>query len=584
LTPNFSDITVRLRFCSAGLLLAALLTHVFRNKVRIWIEEAVLPLPRFLGGVVGSLGRSLKADGPLDVVILLALSLLGIALRVRFLFQPIGLDEAETFLSYASRPLYIGLSSYTPNNHLLHTLLLHFAWRLFGDHEWVIRLPALLAGCLLIPITYWATRTLYDKHSAFIAASIVATASPLITYSVAGRGYTLVCLLFLLLLITSQYLLKHDNRPAWLLWAVIAALGFYSMPTMLYAVGTAALWLILSSRKMGSKKASVDFLISIGSTLAVTAALTTLLYLPVLIASGWKSLVSNDFVRSKGLAYVVANSLVGFSQIWNMWTADVPRFLIWILAAGFVVGLVFHGRIARNSAPVPLAAALCIPPLLLIQRVIPYARIWLFLLPLCAAVCGAGLQLLVWRLGGRTGYPRSSGLAAAIALGCLALMCGPDLRGARFAARSVPTKIGDGSGRTGPAKAEPYPGYLLPAKIQDTTVWLKGHLTPHDVVVANWPTAPLRYYIRLEGIPLESHPAPCDPLSIVLTPKGPPLAQQASGDARVLVLAKKDAKPETALSAACLTGQIRSAPRLVYSGPGMQVYESYLIPGARLAR
>jgi len=309
-----------------------------------------------------------------------------------------------------------------------------------------------------------------------------------------------------------------------------------------------------------------------------------LLYLPVLIASGWKSLVSNDFVRPKGLAYVVANSSIGFSQIWNMWTADVPRLLIWILAAGFVIGLIFHGRTASNGVPVALAATLCIPPLLLVQRVIPYARVWLFLLPPCAAVCGAGLHLLVRRLGGREGNSCFSWPAVAIAVGCLVVMCGPDLTGARFAARPVLTRIADGAPGTSTVGGEPYPGYLLPAKIQDTAVWLKEHLTSRDVLIAKWPTAPLRYYIRREGIPLESHPAPCDPMAMVLTLMGPTLTQQASSDVRVFALAKTDSKPETVLSAACLTGQIRSEPTLVYSGSSMKVYEAYLIPGTRLAR
>ena len=60
-------------------------------------------------------------------------------------------DEALTFNEFASRPLYYGLSYYPdPNNHLLNTLLMHLAFLGLGNQPWVLRLPALAAGVLLV--------------------------------------------------------------------------------------------------------------------------------------------------------------------------------------------------------------------------------------------------------------------------------------------------------------------------------------------------------------------------------------------------------------------------------------------------
>ena len=51
---------------------------------------------------------------------------LGLGLRMIFLFGTMGHDEAETFVLFASRSLRVGLSNYPfPNNHIFHTLLVH---------------------------------------------------------------------------------------------------------------------------------------------------------------------------------------------------------------------------------------------------------------------------------------------------------------------------------------------------------------------------------------------------------------------------------------------------------------------------
>ncbi len=51
-------------------------------------------------------------------------------------------DEAMTYVVYASKGLATILVSYTaPNNHILHTVLVHYACALLGPSPWVTRLP-----------------------------------------------------------------------------------------------------------------------------------------------------------------------------------------------------------------------------------------------------------------------------------------------------------------------------------------------------------------------------------------------------------------------------------------------------------
>jgi hypothetical protein len=543
LARNFPGIVVKLRICSAAVLLAAIAATLQRARIQDWIAEAILPLPRFLRDVAGSVVRGLKADGKLFVWVLLALTVLASALRVVYLFQPLRVDESETFLSYASRPLYVGLSWYpAPNNHLLHTMLVHFSWQLFGEREWAVRLPALFAGILVIPVTCWAARALYDKHAALIAASLVTAASPLISYSVDGRGYTMVAVFFLLLLIVSQYLLEHPSQPAWLLWVVIASCGCFTIPTMLYPIATAALWMLLCSRGR--------LLPGLCIALAATGIISVLLYVPVLVASGWGALFSNSYVKSKGFAFLFENLPANASLNWRFLTADVPTPLVWLLIAGFVTALVFHRRLPGYGVPVPLAAALCIAPLLLVQRVLPPARVWIFLVPLGAAATGAGLWFLVWSLGRNAVH--ASRLSAVAALACLVAMCIPDLRGTRFAFwASLP-------------------------RVEDAAVWLKDHLSPTDTIVvrgAGW--SPLSYYFRRHGVPFVSRPAPCDAMSLVYTSRGARLGAGSGSGMRVLAVSSSSQDPETILSRACLAWQPTLPPRLVYDTAGIRVYEGY---------
>lgn len=125
-----------------------------------------------------------------------------------FLDRPMRLDESNTFISYASKSLDYAFSNYdTPNNHLLNTGLMHVVYNLFGNYPPVLRLPAFLAGVLLIPAVYFTGKKLYDDRTALIAAALTSVWMTLIDYSVNGRGYTLQALFFILLIGLGHHLI-----------------------------------------------------------------------------------------------------------------------------------------------------------------------------------------------------------------------------------------------------------------------------------------------------------------------------------------------------------------------------------------
>jgi hypothetical protein len=361
---------------------------------------------------------SLRAAARLPRIDAVALALIGavaIAVRLDFLFQPMRYDEAGTYVHYASEPLYIGLSSYTaPNNHLFHTLLVHLVTSVLGSAPWAIRLPALLAGVLLVPATYLAGRAVYDGRVGLVAAALVAGSSKLIEYSTNARGYTLLALVFMLDLALAVVLARDDEPAAWAAFAVLGAIGMWTVPTMAYALVVLVLWLVAT---ILLERTHLSLLRSrLLPALLATGAITLLLYLPPLVSSGPHALLRNDFVKPRGFAGTARHLPRSLWETLASWNRDVPVAVAVVLALGFAVALAAQPQISRFRIP-PAAAGFVVVPLALAQRVVPFDRVWLFLLPLYLLTATAGLVLVVGRRATR-------GATAVVAVLVCALLCG----------------------------------------------------------------------------------------------------------------------------------------------------------------
>ena len=319
-------------------------------------------------------------------VLLAALpTLLALVLRLQFIGQPMRYDEALTFNEFASRPLYYGLSFYPdPNNHLLNTLLMHLVFVMGGNQPWLLRLPALVAGVLLVPASYWLARLLYGEGAAILAAVLVAVSSYVIEYSTNARGYTLQALCFVLMLALTVIAARRASLSALLLAAVVAAIGAYAVPTMLYGVVIAGAWLLIS------RQISLRHLVASGLVLGL---LSVLLYLPPLIISGPDNLAANRFVVPLPVGDLPAELARSLISTWGFWNRDVPWPLAALLVFGFLVTTVDELR--HRQLPLGLLAVAVCLLVVLLQRVAPFERVWLFLLPLYLVIASAGLARFV---------------------------------------------------------------------------------------------------------------------------------------------------------------------------------------------
>lgn len=364
-----------------------------------------------LGGF-GSLERS-------SLVALLLITGIGAVLRGLFLNQPMGWDESYSYLAFIERPLPVTVSAYTdPNNHVFHSLLAKLAVMLLGVEPWVIRLPAFLAGVLAIPATYAVGRVLFSVHAGLLGAGLVACSSYHIEYSTNARGYALQALFTLACVALAVAFRGRRNTAAWGAFALLAALGLWTLPTMLYPFCGILLWLFAAellslTRADGQTR---NFLWYAAVT-GLAGVLTLLLYAPVLSTVGPEALVANKYVRPLPRGEFWSGLPGLFAETWEHWNRNVPALISWVVLLGAIVSLAASLRERRKATLIPVIFAASVM-LIALQRVLPFPRVWLFLLPLYLVQASAGLCWIAGRVvRGRPLLP----LIAVLAI----LLCGP---------------------------------------------------------------------------------------------------------------------------------------------------------------
>jgi uncharacterized membrane protein len=325
----------------------------------------------------------IPAGDPSYIRILLGvISLIGLILRLYIINNPIGYDEAYTFINFSSKPLKFILADYhAPNNHIFNSLLIGAVYRIFGNHIWIVRLPALLAGVLAIPAAFFASRRFFTAQQSLAASAVLAVAPNIVAASANGRGYTLIILFSLLLVNFAGILVKQRSRSALIAYAITGALGFYSIPIFLYPMAGISLWVAVTYLSTDdSRKIKWINLREFLVTCVVSGMLTLLLYSPVIFfGTGFDSIIANDIVKSQSWIDFADNLVTRSSLTWQNWMAPFALPVRYLFLFGFLLSLFQYRKISNQKLPIQLFIFLGTVVMLFFQRVAPLPRIWGYL-------------------------------------------------------------------------------------------------------------------------------------------------------------------------------------------------------------
>jgi len=345
-----------------------------------------------------------EKDPPYIYVILGGITLIGFVLRVIDINQSIAYDEAYTFIHFASRAFKHILADYSaPNNHIFHTILVSIAYRLFGGQPWALRLPALTAGILMIPAMYITARRFFSSSQSLAASALIAVTHSFINYSVNARGYTLLFLLTLLLTNFAGILVTRQSKAALVAFTLTTTLGFYTIPIFLYPMAGICLWVfatyLVSSEPGQVKLRKLAVFLGI---CAISILLTIILYSPVILfGSGLSSLISNEIVKPLNWSNFLENLDPRMLKAWNKWMMGVNPTIENLFSGGFFVSLLLYRKVSNQKLPMQIFLAFGASFLVVIQRVTPLPRIWLYLEVFYLMFAAAGLvwlaELLVSR-------------------------------------------------------------------------------------------------------------------------------------------------------------------------------------------
>jgi hypothetical protein len=153
----------------------------------------------------------------------LGLTLFGAALRIYRLDSDLWIDEIGSFqyaMSVTAAELVRKFSS--PNQHLMNSLLERISVAALGEHDWSIRLPAVVFGIATVPAMYWLARPIMRGWQSLAVSFLTAVSYHHIWFSQNARGYA-GYLLFSALATGTLWRVIHTPRRRWIAAYVVTA-------------------------------------------------------------------------------------------------------------------------------------------------------------------------------------------------------------------------------------------------------------------------------------------------------------------------------------------------------------------------
>jgi len=281
-----------------------------------------------------------------EYVVLALITLLAAVLRIYRLDSDLWIDEIGSFQYATSVTVGELLRTFSsPNQHLMNSLLMRVSVAALGEHDWSIRLPAVLFGIATVPALYWLARPFMKGWQALAVAFLTAVSYHHIWFSQNARGYS-AYLLFCVLATGALWRLIATPQRRWTaLYAVSAVLGLTALIITAFVIITHVLLataLVIVRRRRAEPVAPLVRRLALA--FGATAVASLVIYGPTAI----------ELLRVVGTAYTRQGT--GFNPV----SLDFLKETLRGLAAGF-------GSLALVGA-VPFLVLVAIGTLSLMRR------------------------------------------------------------------------------------------------------------------------------------------------------------------------------------------------------------------------
>ncbi|MEN8120930.1 MAG: glycosyltransferase family 39 protein, partial [Bacteroidota bacterium] len=313
-----------------------------------------------------------------------------------FFTQPITNDEAFTFLSYVNQGVAASASYYNlTNNHILHSLLCNVFNLLPVSPVYSLRIASFLTGSVTLFIVFIFFRKLFDIKAVFMAFVFFAFAPASIQYGFLARGYSLILLFTTISTFALFELIKYNEnkKKLWFIFIISSALGFYSIPVYLYVFASHItfyfIYSLTASKFLLIKNIKELFIASL-----IVGLVVSILYSPVMLVSGFDSLVGNDVIKSLSTNEFMF-VFVEFIPDYIQWVFGYNMFLISVAFVVIPIGLIYSYKKRRDLFLIIISFLIVPIILIFIQRITLYNRLFVFVVLFMGMVVGLFTELIL---------------------------------------------------------------------------------------------------------------------------------------------------------------------------------------------
>lgn len=190
--------------------------------------------------------RPASARSPWPALLVVALTALGIAVRVAVAHDSLFADELSTAWIVTDHGFGGVLSTVHSNAEITPPLYFLLSWLTtrLGHAPELVRLPSLIAGVLTIPAVYALGLRTVGRAAALVAAALTTLAPFMVYYSTEARGYALMMALVVGSTLAMLAAVDTGRRRWWVAYAACSLGAAYTHYTCIFALVAQFAWLL----------------------------------------------------------------------------------------------------------------------------------------------------------------------------------------------------------------------------------------------------------------------------------------------------------------------------------------------------